>query len=84
MTELILVRQTIYVEGIECTVTELVPMYPRLKKYHGPFAKIIALPGSTGSQSEAPTKATAARPSCLLAEMEGGCVDGVGTESGRG
>lgn len=84
MTDLILVRQTIYVEGIECTVTELVPMYPKLTPCPAPFVRIIALPGSSGSLKEAPTKATAERPSCLLAEMEKGCADGVGNESGRG
>ena len=83
MMGLILIRQTIYVEGIECTVTELVPMYPKLQKCPAPFVKIIALPGQNGSQKEASTKATAGRPSCLQAKMVGGCVDVVGNESGR-
>lgn len=83
MTDLILLRQTIYVEGIECTVTELVPMYPKLQKCPAPFVKIIALPGTNVSQKEVSTKATAGRPLCLLAGMEKGCVDGAGNESGR-
>ena len=83
MTDMILVRQTIYVEDFECTVTELVPMYPKLTPSPAPFVKIIALPGQNGSQKEASTKATAGRPSCLQAKMVGGCVDVVGNESGR-
>ena len=83
MTDLILVRKTLYVEGIECTVTELVPMYPKLTPCPAPFVKIIALPGQNGSQKEASTKATVGRPSCLQTKMAGGCVDVVGNESGR-
>lgn len=49
MTDLILVRQTIFVEDFECTVTELVPMYPKLTPCPAPFVKIIARPGISGA-----------------------------------
>jgi hypothetical protein len=83
MTDLILVRQTIFVEDFECTVTELVPMYPKLTPCPAPFVKIIALPGTSGSQKEASTKATAERPSCLRMETGSGAAIGAGNESGR-
>lgn len=79
MTDLILVRQTIYVEGIECTVTELVPMYPKLTPCPAPFVRIIALPGSSGSLKEAPTKVTAEKTS----PTQPGAVDGAGRGSRR-
>lgn len=44
--DLILVRQTIYAEGFECTVTELIPTYPRFPKCPAPFVRVIALPGT--------------------------------------
>lgn len=81
--DLVLVRQTIYVDGIECLITEMLPEYPPLTKYHGPFARIIALPGASGRTRKETMPVTAERPSCLPMKMEDGCAHGLGHESGR-
>ena len=83
MMDLVLVRQTIYVDGIECLITEMLPEYPPLTKYHGPFARIIALPGASGRTKMEMMPATAGRVSCPLTGTERGCVGGIGCESGR-
>ncbi|KAF5046497.1 hypothetical protein DSECCO2_470160 [anaerobic digester metagenome] len=84
MMELVLVRQRMFVDGIECTVTELMPNYPLLTKFHGPFARIIALPGQSASSETSRTPATAPG-SCGLQMMTGkGGAGGNGNASRRG
>jgi hypothetical protein len=83
MNDLILLRQTIYVEGIECTVTELVPMYPKLTPCPAPFVKIIALPGISERIKKETMPTTAEKPSCLRMKMESDSAHGVGNESRR-
>ena len=79
MMDLVLVRQTIYVDGIECLITEMLPEYPPLTKYHGPFARISALPGSDKKTGEAATLAIAGKTS----PTQPGSVDGAGRGSRR-
>lgn len=79
MMDLALVRQTIYVDGIEFLITEMLPEYLPLTKSHGPFARIIALPGASGRTREAATKAIAAKTS----PTQPGAVDGTGRGSRR-
>lgn len=76
-----LVRQKLYVEGFECTVTEMLPGYPRLRKCPAPFVRVIALPGQGGSSETGRTPATAPG-SCGLQMMTGsGAVIGIGIVS---
>lgn len=79
MMDLVLVRQRMFVDGIECLITEMLPEYPPLTKYHGPFARIIALPGSDKKTGEAATKAIAGKTS----PTQPGAVDGAGRGSRR-
>jgi len=67
------------VDGIECLITEMLPEYPPLTKYHGPFARIIALPGSDKKTGEAATLAIAGKTS----PIQIGAVDGAGSGSRR-
>jgi len=78
MMELVRVRQRMFVDGIECTVTEMVPMYPLLTTYRGPFARIIALPGQSGSSETDRTQATALASCGHQTRMESGAVTGNG------
>jgi hypothetical protein len=79
MTDLILVRQTLYVEGFECTVTEMIPMYPRLTKCPAPIVKIIALGGTQKKESAAKIMDSAAAQS----RTPSGDVSSRGNKSGR-
>lgn len=82
--ELVLVRQRMFVDGIECTVTELISTYPLLTKFHGPFARIIVLPGQSANSETSRTPATAPG-SCGLQMMTGnGGAGGNGNASRRG
>ena len=84
MMELVLVRQRMFVDGIECTVTELMPTYPLLTTYRGPFARIIALPGQSGSSETSRTPATAPGSFGLLMKTGSDGAVGNGNASRRG
>jgi len=84
MMESVLVRHTLIVEGFECTVTELMPTYPLLTKFHGPFARIIALPVQSGSSETSRTPATAPGSFGLRTKTGSGAAGGNGNASRRG
>lgn len=52
-TTFVSVQQRMFVEGIECTITKMMPLYPRLMPSPVPFVRIIALPGSRVKEEKA-------------------------------
>lgn len=77
--DLILVRQTIYVEGFECTVTEMIPMYPKLPTCPAPIVRIIARGGTQKKESAAKIMDSADAQS----RTQSGDASALGDGSGR-
>lgn len=69
MMDIIYVCQRITVDGIECLITRLAETTEQVQKcptstpFRGPFARIIALPGTNGRTREAAMTAIAGKTS---------------------
>jgi hypothetical protein len=61
--DFIQIMQTTFVEGFECTISRLIPMYPKFQTCPAPIVKIIARGGSSEKASGVKTSDSAAKPS---------------------